>query len=340
MSLEISGFTTNLISCESSLGGDCCPIDPTLGVRPWQYQFNQHGGINNCEYLIDRRPEKGWSLDFVFNRETLPWSLGNTFYFFGVRDEHDPQLYADNNLSFSFTSEGKIMWEAYRYSGECINTSYQETFYVDSGVTPVLCNDGTQKDFNISIVFDRHLRHTECEIENAGGWNDLIKGDTITNSRGVVLSGQTETHQYNEVLNKNWNDERYARLGVLKIYLNGWPIYKIDNWEEIVPSKRGFQPFIQSWGGGVSGSGGIHIGTTQFNLKKIKYIEEPLNALEVKHHYLTQIKPNYDINECQEPCEETDITPFSESTIYFEGDTDGDGVIDVVYTESGDILIS
>jgi len=339
MSLEISGFTTNLIECQSTLSGDCCPIDPTLDIRPWAYKFNTHGGTNNCDFLIDRRTEKGWTLDFVFNRENLPWSLGSVFYFFGVRDENDPYLYADNNLSFSFTSDGRIKWQAYRYSGSCVNELYQETFYIDSGVTPILCSNGTSKDFNITVVFDRHLRHTECEIENAGGWNDLITGDTIMNASDVVLSGSTESIRYTEELNKDWNDERYARLGILKIYLNGWPIYKIDNWEEIVPSKRGFQPFIQSWGGGTTGSGNIHVGTTSFNLKTIKYIEQPLNALEVKHHYITQVKPYYDIVECQDPCEETEILPFSESTIYFDDDSDGDGKTDTIYTESGDILI-
>ena len=339
MSLEISGFTTNLIECQSTLSGDCCPIDPTLDVRPWAYQFNTHGGIDNCDFLIKRRPEKGWTLDFVFNRENLPWTLGSVFYFFGVRDEHDPNLYADNNLSFGFTPDGRIEWKSYRYSGECINEVYQESFYVDSGRTPVLCFNGTTKDFNITLVFDRHLRHTECEIENAGGWNDLITGDTITNPMDVVLSGSTEQTSYTEELNKDWNDERYARLGILKIYLNGWPIYKKDNWEEIIPSIRGFQPFVQSWGGGASGSGGIHEGITQFNLKRIKYIESPLNALEVRHHYLVSTKPFFLINECTSPCEEKDIVPYNDNTITFEDDIDSDGQKDVIYTETGDVLI-
>ena len=342
MSLEISGFTTNLIECQSTLSGDCCPIDPTLDVRPWAYQINTHGGSDRCDYIINRRPEKGWTLNFVFNRENLPWFLGKTFYYLGVRDETDPALFADNNLSFGFTNNGRIEWRSYRYSGECINEAYQETYYIDTGVTPILCTNGTSKDFNITIVFDRHLRLTDCDIENSGGWNDLITGDTITNASEVVQSGATETYSYTEELNKDWNDERYARLGVLKIYLNGWPIYKKDDWEEIIPSSRGFQPFVQSWGGGTTGSGNLHLGTTAFNLKGIKYIEEPLNALQVKHHYITSIKPFYDITECTEPCEETNITPFSERILIYDDDTDGDGqrtINDSVTTESGDILI-
>jgi|11_taG_2_1085331.scaffolds.fasta_scaffold04933_2 hypothetical protein len=339
MSLEITGFSTNLIECSSKLAGDCCPIDSTLDVRPWAYEINKHGGTDSCDYIIKRRPEKGWTLDFVFNREELPWSVGSVFYFFGVRDENNPSLYADNNLSFGFTSDGRIQWNAYRYSGSCVNDSYKETFYLDSGVTPILCENGTSKDFNITIVFDRHLRLTECDIPNTGGWNDLITGDTITNAMDIVLSGATEQNQYIEELNKDWNDERYARLGTLKIYLNGWPIYKIDNWEEIIPSNRGFQPFIQSWGGGTTGSGGVHTGVTGFNLKRIKYIEEPLNALQVKHHYITSTKPLFDIIECQDRCEEKEIIPFSERTVYYEDDSDGDGERDIIYTEGEDILI-
>lgn len=297
--LEVSGFTTNLIECQNSLSDSCCPIDATLNVRPWAYTIKPDG---DCPYRIKRRTEKGWTLDFVFNRENLPWSSGSIFYYLGVRDETDERLYGDNNLSFGFTSDGRIQWKSYRYSGECINEVYQETFFIDSGSTPVLCTNGTTNDFNITIVFDRHLRHTDCEIENAGGWNDLITGDTITNPTDVVLSGSTETYSYTEVLNKDWNDERYARLGTLKIYLNGWPIYKKEDWEEIIPSIRGFQPLIQSWGGGTTGSGEIHVGITDFNLKRVKYIEEPLNALQVKHHYITSVKPFYNITECTEPC--------------------------------------
>ena len=52
MSLDISGFTTNLIECQSTLSGDCCPIDPTLIVKPWAYQIDTHGGTDNCDSTL------------------------------------------------------------------------------------------------------------------------------------------------------------------------------------------------------------------------------------------------------------------------------------------------
>jgi|MDTC01.2.fsa_nt_gb hypothetical protein len=341
MSLEILGFSTNLIDCQGTLSDKCCGISPTLGVLPWAYRIDGHTD-RECPFLLQRRTEKGWTLDFMFDKEDKPWNQGGPFYFWGVREEDNEQLYADNNLSFRFTNDGRIEWRAYRYSGSCINEAYKEDFYISSGQTPVLCTDGTSEDFNITIVFDRHLRLTDCNIPNDGGWNDMILGETITNAQDTILSGSTETFQYNEVLTKDWNDERYARLGTLKIYLNGWPIYKLEDWEEVIPSYRGQQPFIQSWGGGASGSGGIHEGDMNFKLKRVKYFETPMNALQVRDHYLTLSKPYFDIVECVERCEEDEIEPYHENTILLEQDINEDGILnneDAVYTEGGDIII-
>ena len=39
-------------------------------------------------------------------------------------------------------------------------------------------------------------------------------------------------------------------------------------------------------------------------MKRIKYFEEPLDFVHVKHHYRVDTKPFYDIIECNEPCED------------------------------------
>ena len=327
----ISGFTNvyknrkNIISPRA-----CSPQAPKTNAKPWAYKFDEGLGIDNCEFLLKRRVEDGWSLNFVFNRDSLPWSAGGVFYYTGVRGDDDLSDYADNNLSFQFTNDGRIKWISKHYSGACINdTSYNESFYISSGQTPKLCTTGLTTDFNVTIVFDRYKHYTGCDIENDGGWNDLIIGPhptdyiintgvtavtstqvvtgyLITNSLDV-LTGATPTYQYNEELNKKWADERNQRLGTLKIYLNGRLIYKLKDWEEIVPSKRGDQPFIQSWGGGTGLMGGIHQGICCFKIKSIKYFEEPLDFIHVNHHYLTSIKPNYSIIECGDNCVDTII---------------------------------
>jgi hypothetical protein len=312
-SLNVTGLTTGSpISCVERLQDEdyCCPIDSPSNAKPWAYQTD-HGVLvgNDCNPTIQRRTEKGWTLDFVFNREELPWSVGKVFYYLGTRGDSDISDYADNNLSFSFTDDRRIQWRAVHYSGVCLdNGDFNESYYVASGQTPQLCIDGTSEDFEITITFDRYRHLTDCNIENDGGWNDLIPehivNDYVPNT-GVTAVTSTQVAVYNtvELLNKKWADERNRRLGVLKIYLNGRPVYKIKDWEEIIPSTRGVQPFIQSWGSGTQYSGGIHnMGISCFNFKRVRYYEEPLDFVHVRHHYLVDTKPYYNINECNIKC--------------------------------------
>jgi len=309
-SLSTSGFTTGITgasySCIQKLEDEtnCCPQDPIQNAKPWAYQINHGDGADNCNYIVNRRTEKGWTIDLVLNKDSNPWSDGNMIYYLGVRGENDLVDYADNNLSFSFSDDGRIEWRAIRYSGVCITDSgYTETFYTSSGQTPVLCTNGTSSDFNITITFERDKYYLDCDIENKGGWNDLITGKTLLTTIKDWLTGETPTYEYVETLNKKWADERNRRLGTLKIYLNGRTIYKIKNWEEVIPSTRGYQPMIQSWAGGTQYSGGIHNkGISCFNFKRVQYYEEPLNFVRVRHHYLVDTKPNYDIIECNEDC--------------------------------------
>ena len=309
-SLDVSGFTTGTtISCIGQFvtGGTidstiCCPLDDIPDSKPWAYQINHGDELDDCDFLIKRRPEKGWTLDFVFNKDGFDWSDGNVFYYLGVRGDDDIANYGDNNLSFKFTDDGRIQWSAIRYSGECSSgTTYTDTFYTSSGRTDVLCVDGTSEDFNVTITFDRYNHYTldECSLGGMGGWYDLITGRTMLNTISEWITGSTPTYEDVEILNEKWFNSRKNRLGVLRIYLNGRVVYKLDDWEEVIPSTRGYQPFIQSWGSGTIGSGGVHDdGTTCFNMKRIKYFEEPLPPIRVRHHYLVDTKPNYSIVEC------------------------------------------
>ena len=197
-------------------------------------------------------------------------------------------------MSFQFTDDGKIVWKTIKYTPVSTITGYTNLYSIVSGVTPnVLCENGTSDDFNLTIVFKRYKNLKDCEIQNEGGTNDLISG--LTANTGSVnfinwLSGDTAQYTATEILSKKWYNEKKSRLGTLKIYLNGNPIYKIENFEEIVPSERQSQnPLVQAWGTGTQGIQEIHAGTCQFNIKNIEYYEEPLDALAVKNHYLTKI---------------------------------------------------
>lgn len=327
----LSGFTGEYVynKCIGKLENptSCCGITPKFGVKPWAYQFIQPE-VNDCtEPIIQRRTEKGWTIDFIFNRESQLWSEGGKFYYFGTGGDSDLPVQSDNSLSFGFTNDGRIEWTATRYSGYCDNVSgYSESYYYETDTTPVLCTTGDTKDFNITIVFDRYKRLTNCDIENKGGWNDLL-GWKISDYENIevtsVTSNQIVTYESSEeFLNKKWADDKINRLGVLKIYLNGKRIYKKDNWEEIVPSNRGSVPFIQSWGGSQQEDIN-HRGVCCFNIKSIKYYEEPLDFLHVRHNFLTRYS-QYDFFICGEQCQDEPMG------IHDNG----------IVTESGDQLIT
>lgn len=300
----IDEISEDVIDCAESLDDldNCCSQPSKLDNKPWAFKFDSGADLDNCSPIIKRRTEKGWTLDFIFNRQNQSWSSGSVFYYLGVRGENDPLNYSDNNLSFQFTSDRRIKWVSHHYSGVCDPTNgYSDDFYIASGQTPQLCVTEPDKDFNVTISFDRYKRYTDCNLENDGGWNDLITGRTLNTSVYDWLTGATPIYTDLEVLNREWNKERERRLGTLKIYLNGRPIYKIENWEEVIPSNRGEQPYIQSWGGGTSLMGGIHEGTSCFNIKSIKYYEDPLDFVHVRHNFLTRIN-DYDFEICGEEC--------------------------------------
>ena len=309
MSKTYSGCTDLL----SPITGTCCPTQPILSNKPWVFTTDHGTGDKNCDDFVARRTSSGFTIDFVFNRNGLPFSEGGKFFFMGVRDEYDPENYADNNLSFGFTDDGRISWQSIRYSGYCDTVSgYTPIHYISSGQTGVLCPNGVSSDFNITITFERYYVYEDCEIENEGGWNDLI-----TNEYNIINNEYIPN--FVEVLNNHWRRERPKRLGKLKIYHNGRPIYslplrKINNivrsneidhstdWEEIVLSDRGDQPFVHAVGGGVTGSEGIHEGVCCFDIKYAAYFEDPMNFPYVRNRYLTVTKENFDITECQEEC--------------------------------------
>lgn len=264
---------------------------------------------------IKKRTENGWTVDFVFNREQQDFSLGSIFYYWGISGETIDYNYADNNLSFQFTNDGRICWKSIKYSPVSGISGYTNQYTTISGQTPVLCTGGTSDDFNVTITFKRYRTLTECMLLNEGGLNDMVSGLTMDVSSGATTSndwitGNTINYFKIENLNKKWYNEKESRMGTLKIYLNGNPIYKLENFEEIIPSERQSQnPLVQSWGMGTGGIQEIHNGTCQFNIKNIQYYEEPLDFLTISKRYKTDIKPNYSIVECNEPCQEVILSP-------------------------------
>lgn len=288
------------IDYQSLVVDSSCLTSDFESIKPWILPIGEPYTQDNCDFTISRRPSKGWTLDFVFNRDNIDWVDHAIFYYWGIKDETNPQYYLSNNLSFEFQQNGRIYGKSVRYTSTCNEVTGEiiTGSTTTSILTPSLCTGGTSNDFNITIVFERHYEYEDCEIPNEGGWNDLITGYTVTNPLGV-LSGDTEEYVLTETLNKKWVDERPKRLGTVTIYFNGRVLFAQRDVEEVIPSPRGSEnPIVQIFGGGTSGSTGIHEGTCPYLIKSAKYFEEPLNFAQIKHHYLSTIYPNYNITDC------------------------------------------
>jgi hypothetical protein len=314
-------ITYNALTIDSS-----CLTTNLNDQKPWVVPVDSRYTGDTCDFTVRRRTEKGWTLDFVFNRDEVDWSGGTIFYYLGVDGDNTYTNYLDNNLSFQFTNDGRVKWVSYHYSGYCAVTGYTETHSLLNGQTPVLCVTDDTKDFNLTIVFNRYRELIGCDLDNVGGFNDLIPGPhavpytvdptgytavtstqivtgyTITNTLEDWVTGGTITTQYVEELNRKWANERDMRLGDLKFYLNGNLIHTETNWEEIIPSYRDNQTLIQSWGGGYNYT---YFGNTfkicDFNIKSIKYYEEPLDFVHVKHNFRTRLD-DFDFEICNAPC--------------------------------------
>ncbi len=239
--------------------------------------------LESGDPYIRRRTEKGWTLDFIFNRDGYDWIDGSTFYYWGISGETDASYYADNNLSFSFTEDGRIMWKAIHYK---VDNTTSPIYYTLTGQTEIMCTGGTENDFNITITFERNKELEECDLLNVGGINDLISEVTIPLDNQDFLTGGTVTTTTIQELSPKWYHNRKSRLGKLRIYLNGQKFYELKNWEEIIPSERESEnDLVQVIGGGTDGIDDLHIGETSFIISNFVYYETPLNALSVKKNY-------------------------------------------------------
>jgi len=315
-----TGITYSALTIDSS-----CLTTNLNDQKPWVVPVDSRYTGDTCDFTVRRRTEKGWTLDFVFNRDEVEWSGGTIFYYLGVDGDNTYTNYLDNNLSFQFTNDGRVKWVSYHYSGYCDLTGYTETHSLLNGQTPVLCVTGDTSDFNLTIVFNRYKEFDGCDLDNMGGFNNLIRGPhpvefikpltgvtamtstqittgyTITNTIGDWVTGGTITTEYVEELNKKWAEQRDRRLGDLKFYLNGNLIYTETNWEEIIPSYRNEQTLIQSWGGGYNYTYfGNTSKTCDFIIKSVKYYEEPLDFIHVKHNFRTLTGYTFEI--CNDPC--------------------------------------
>lgn len=204
--------------------------------------------------------------------------------------ETDPKFDTlSNALSLRFSGDPMNPTIGVKYlkiTGDCVTTGTCETtgvtFQTGYTLTEVFTNpiygDCNFKSGDtieerwvmVDLVFERYSYLEGCDLENLGGLNDIRKETTQSSIDGqsYKLISPPETHPgstpetkiYKIQFNQKWFDQIKYRLGTLKLYVNGYLMLVIEDFEEIIPRELNTEkekqvgvPFNISWGGGTQG---------------------------------------------------------------------------------------
>jgi hypothetical protein len=204
--------------------------------------------------------------------------------------ETDPKFDTVSN-AFSLRLDGdpfnpRIAIKYLKITGDCVTTgscetegvSYQTGATITEVFTPPIydicnydtCNSQTERWVLVSAVFERYTNLEDCQLLNLGGLGDIRKVtyQSSLDNQSYKLISPPQTHLgdtkepkvYQINLNKKWTDQLDYRLGLLKIYVNGYLFFIIEDFEEIIPRELNTEkekqigvPFNISWGGGTQG---------------------------------------------------------------------------------------
>jgi len=207
---------------------------------------------------------------------------------------HDPSMdIYSNGLSVRFKGDPinpKICVKYITITGSCVNdgkcedmTSFKTGYCINEICSTSAiydsCNflNGTcgssnteEKWVMISTVFERKDYIEDCDLLNFGGLGSIRKKlyQSEIEDRYVDMIKPPQTHEGDTkqkpkivtTINHKWFEERNERLGTLKVYVNGYLLLTIDDFEEIIPrelrtekEKQIGVPFNISWGGGTQG---------------------------------------------------------------------------------------
>jgi hypothetical protein len=173
-----------------------------------------------------------------------------------------------------------------KITGDCVTTGSCETtgitFQTGYTITEAIsqpiydicglkCDDTTEERWvMISAVFERYRYLEDCDLENLGGLNDLrvVTTQSSIDKQSYKLISPPETHPgstpepkvYKVKFDRKWFEEIDYRLGTLKLYVNGYLLLVIEDFEEIIPRELNTEkekqvgvPFNISFGGGTQG---------------------------------------------------------------------------------------
>jgi hypothetical protein len=224
--------------------------------------------------------------------------------------EKDP-LYdlMSNNISFKLCGDPKnpsIGVRVLRFTGNCETNGIcdnEKTFLtgytIEEYCSPPIYQTCAKENpswlnsehwFQVNVVWSRYTNFDNCDLKYFGGLDDITKIEYLdslaNNAVNLIKPPLTHTNDFGETieiitLNDKWLDGKKHRLGRLRIFVNGKPIYTLENFEEVIPrglntdkEKQLGVPFNISWGGGTQG---LHENLTFSSCSGITggYIQDP-----------------------------------------------------------------
>ena len=194
-----------------------------------------------------------------------------------------------------------------KITGDCITTGTCEvtgvTFQTGYTITEVcgppiyeVCNlpcsaDTEDRWVMVSAVFERYTTIEDCDLLHLGGLGDLrirtFQSILDGASYNLIMPPQThigspkENQIFKIQFDRKWFDDTWYRMGLLKIYVNGYLYMVIENFEEIIPRELNTEkekqigvPFNFSFGGGTQGLHN-HLVFSSSTMTNGPYIQDP-----------------------------------------------------------------
>jgi hypothetical protein len=215
----------------------------------------------------------------------------NTNGFTSIEDtcEKDPLFdLMSNNIAFKLCGDPKnpsIGVKVLRFTGGCETTgtctsgqTYLTGYTIDEYCSPPIYPRCQKENpswldlehwFQVDVTWSRYTDFDYCDLKYFGGLADITEirplDSLANNTVNLIQPPLTHINEFGETieivnLNQKWLEEKKYRLGRLKIYVNGKPIYTLENFEEVIPralntdkEKQLGVPFNISWGGGTQG---------------------------------------------------------------------------------------
>ena len=245
-----------------------------------------------------------------------------------------------NSFGLRLTPDYRLGFRAIYYTGSCVMTgscvtglTYTTAFTMtEEYTTDAICNltgsteIGKEPWLLVSARFERDYCWYGCDLENEGGVNDLVK--IIPPGLDAITSNPIPEQEIE--FTRKWVDELAYRRGTLTLFVNGRPVLKVPDFEEVIPRRLNTKPELQvgvpynmSWGGGSQGlletltfnadstcrpyerdyeDLGLLIeknfaGTFDGGISQMRYYIEPLSNDEIIHNYLVD-KDRYNLIDC------------------------------------------